>query len=181
MGLQLASLSSANLHLEKAEMSNFVPSTVAVFHSGNARQRSSAVQGELGRGRRARKRGYQVQVRFAEQVSAVNTLEGVVHANPGDAIVTGLFGEFWPVARGSFADKYQALSPQAMGAAGLYLSLPVDVVAVPMHAPFEVVLADGCSRLTGHAGDWLVDYGDGSLGIVNAAIFAATYELLEPA
>ena len=34
------------------------------------------------------------------------------------------------------------------------------------------------SKLTGGAGDWLVDYGDGSLGIVSQAIFATTYEIV---
>jgi len=47
-----------------------------------------------------------------------------------------------------------------------------------MQQPFEVQLADGVSSLTGHAGDWLVDYGDGSLGIVAQDIFATTYEIL---
>jgi len=40
------------------------------------------------------------------------------------------------------------------------------------------MLADGVSRLSGHAGDWLVDYGDGSLGIVSPGIFATTYEII---
>jgi hypothetical protein len=48
-----------------------------------------------------------------------------------------------------------------------------------MDTPFKVVLADGVSHLTGRAGDWLVDYGDGSLGIVTQAIFATTYEILD--
>ena len=42
----------------------------------------------------------------------------------------------------------------------------------------KVLLADGISRLTGRAGEWLVDYGDGSLGIVSEAIFAATYDII---
>ena len=107
------------------------------------------------------------------------TLEGVVHASSGDAIVTGPFGELWPVPSGSFAGKYQAVSPLEMGAPGRYMSLPIDVVAVRMGAPFEVVLADGHSRLRGRAGDWLIDYGDGNLGIVNADIFDAMYDILE--
>ncbi len=41
------------------------------------------------------------------------------------------------------------------------------------------MLADGVSHLNGHAGDWLVDYGDGSFGIVTQAIFATTYEILD--
>lgn len=165
-----------NLHREKAEM-NDIPSKLAVFHSGSDKDCSAAVQRELGRAVRARKREHPVQVRFAQHPSAVETLEGVVHAKLGDAIVTGLFGELWPVPSASFAGKYQAVSPLVMGAPGLYLTLPIEVLAVPMDAPFEVVLADGHSRLTGQAGDWLIDYGDGNLGIVNAAIFDATYEI----
>jgi len=34
------------------------------------------------------------------------------------------------------------------------------------------------SRLHGHPGDWLVDYGDGSLGIVSRTIFPTTYEII---
>jgi hypothetical protein len=58
------------------------------------------------------------------------------------------------------------------------MSLPNHILALQMEEPFEVMLADGESRLTGRAGDWLVDYGDGSLGIVTQAIFATTYEIL---
>ena len=47
-----------------------------------------------------------------------------------------------------------------------------------MSEQFEVLLADGVSRLKGQPGDWLVDYGDGSLGIVAKAIFAGTYEVM---
>jgi len=155
-----------------------IPSTVAVFHSGNNNDRLDTAQDALCRGVRARKRAYPVQVRFAEHVCEVATLEGVVHARLGDAIVTGPFGELWPVPSGSFAGKYQAVSPLEMGAPGLYMSLPIDVVAVRMDAPFEVVLADGHSHLRGRADDWLIDYGDGNLGIVNADIFDATYDLL---
>jgi hypothetical protein len=42
-----------------------------------------------------------------------------------------------------------------------------------------VLLADGVSRLNGRPGDWLVDYGDGSLGVVSPAIFAVTYDLVD--
>jgi hypothetical protein len=59
------------------------------------------------------------------------------------------------------------------------MSLPNRILALQMDTPFKVVLADGVSHLTGRAGDWLVDYGDGSLGIVTQAIFATTYEILD--
>jgi hypothetical protein len=52
------------------------------------------------------------------------------------------------------------------------------VFAVPMKQAFEVLLADGESKLAGRAGDWLVDYGDGSLGIVSSRVFDSTYEIV---
>ncbi len=156
---------------------NDIPSPAAVFHSSSEKEGSASFQSVLDRAVRARKRAYPVQVRFAEDAAAVDTLEGVVHATLGDAIVTGLFGELWPVPGASFAGKYQAVSPLQMGAPGLYLSRPIEVLAVPMEVPFEVVLADGRARLTGQAGDWLIDYGDGNLGIVNTTVFDATYEI----
>jgi hypothetical protein len=50
-----------------------------------------------------------------------------------------------------------------------------------MDGPFIVVLADHVSRLSGKAGDYLVDYGDGSLGVVAPRVFATTYEILDGA
>jgi len=62
---------------------------------------------------------------------------------------------------------------------GRYVSVPNNIMAVPMAEPFEVLLADGISRLNGRAGEWLVDYGDGSLGIVSEDVFAATYDITD--
>ena len=157
------------------------PATVPVFHSGGNKGVPEAAQANHRRGVRARKRAHIVQVYFADHPCEVGTPEGIVHAKPGDAIVTGMFGEHWPVERDFFDVKYEAVPPLKTGVPGSYLSLPIEVVATPMHAPFEVVLADGHSRLHGQAGDWLVDYGDGNLGIVNADIFKATYEIMEEA
>lgn len=156
-----------------------IPAGVPVFYSGSNQGSAEAVQAAPRQSVRARKRVHTVQVRFVDQACEVETLEGIVHAGAGDAIVTGIFGEPWPVGRDSFGNKYQPVPPLEMGAPGNYLSLPIEVVATQMHVPFEVVLADGISQLRGQAGDWLVDYGDGNLGVVNAAVFDATYELLE--
>ena len=70
------------------------------------------------------------------------------------------------------------MPPTPAGQPGRYTSLPNRILALPMTDVFEVVLADGVSKLSGHPGDWLVDYGDGSLGIVSRAIFSTTYEIL---
>jgi PGDYG protein len=127
----------------------------------------------------ARKLEREVHVRFAPSACTVQTREGLVHAKSGDAILTGIAGETWRVSRAHFANKYRPVPPLSAGEAGAYISLPNRILALQMQEPFEVLLADGESRLRGRAGDWLVDYGDGSLGIVTQAIFATTYEILD--
>jgi hypothetical protein len=127
----------------------------------------------------ARKLEREIHVRFAPAACTVQTTEGVVHAKAGDAIVTGTAGETWRVSRAHFPHKYRPVPPVLGGEAGPYVSLRNRILALQMQEPFEVVLADGISRLTGRAGDWLADYGDGSLGIVTQAIFATTYEILD--
>ena len=92
--------------------------------------------------------------------------------------MTGMAGELWRVSRTRFAQKYRPLTPTFAGQPGTYISLPSRVLALQLDEPFMVVLTDDVSELKGRAGDWLVDYGDGSLGIVASRIFARTYEIL---
>ena len=126
----------------------------------------------------ARKLVREIEARFTPVPCTVQSREGVVHARPGDAILTGVSGEHWRVSRERFAEKYRPVPPTIAGESGRYASLPYRIMAVPMKEAFEVLLADGVSRLRGSAGDWLVDYGDGSLGIVSPPIFATTYEII---
>ncbi len=127
----------------------------------------------------ARKLEREIDVRFTPIACTVQTSEGLVHAGPGDAIITGTAGEHWRVSRARFADKYRPVPPTVAGEAGRYVSLPNRIMAVRMTEAFEVLLADGVSRLSGRAGEWLVDYGDGSLGIVSRPIFATTYLIVD--
>ena len=127
---------------------------------------------------RAKKRTSQVQVSFCKTDSLIDTLEGEVHARAGDAIITGTQGEQWPVNPAHFADKYRAATGLEQGSDGSYVTLPIEVLALALGTEFTVILADGHSRLFGSAGDWLIDYGDGTLGIVAPAIFNATYEIM---
>jgi hypothetical protein len=126
----------------------------------------------------ARKIVREVDVRFTPTACTVKTREGLVHALPGDAIITSGPGEQWRVSRAHFAEKYRPVPPVKAGDDGRYTSLPNRIIAVQVHEPFDVLLADGVSQLSGQTGDWLVDHGDGSLGIVGAPIFAKTYELV---
>lgn len=156
-----------------------VRSRDAVSHAGAGARDADGAPLAPGRALRARKRVHPVRVEFAGAACAVDTLEGVAHARPGDAIVTGIFGERWLVRRGGFAEKYEPVAPLEAGAPGDYTSRPIEVMATRMPVPFEVALRDRDGRLRGQAGDWLVDYGDGTMGVVDATVFAATYDLLE--
>jgi hypothetical protein len=149
-----------------------------LFRSSGQRGYSSQISAEP---RRiiARKLEREIDVRFTAVACTVQTSEGLVHAAPGDAIITGTAGEHWRVSRARFSDKYRPVPPTVAGEAGRYVSLPNRILAVPMTEPFEVLLADGVSRLAGRAGEWLIDYGDGSLGIVSETIFATTYEITD--
>ena len=126
----------------------------------------------------ARKLEREVEVRFTDVDCIVRTPEGVVHAHPGDAILTGNGGHHWRVSHGKFSHKYRPIPPTVAGGSGHYMSLPYHILALQMRQPFDVQLADEVSTLSGQPGDWLVDYGDGSLGIVAHDIFATTYEIL---
>lgn len=123
--------------------------------------------------RRARKREVEVRVQFALAPGRLQTLEGEVQVRPGDAVVTGLHGERWRVSAGRFEAKYRpGPTPDR------YVSRPYEVHALRLEEACEVMLSDGLSTLRGRPGDWLLDYGDGSLGIVAAHLFDLTYELL---
>lgn len=125
-----------------------------------------------------RKLEREIQVRFARAAETVQTNEGLVHARPGDAILTGINGEHWRVSQERFPDKYRPAEQTAPGTDGAYISLPNRVFAVPMTTVFEVLLSNGETKLVGQPGDWLVDYGDGSLGIVSKRVFDLTYEVM---
>lgn len=125
----------------------------------------------------ATKKVIKVRVEFSPVPIVIETLEGPVLALTGDAIVTGKFGERWPVGRERFLTKYLPAGPTVSGEDGVYQSASNIVLALKMEEPFIVVLLDGVSLLTGKTGDWLLDYGDGSLGVVAAHIFSETYSV----
>ena len=152
-------------------------SSVPLYRSGGQPGYSSLISNDPRRVW-ARKLVREIEARFTPVPCTVQSREGVVHARPGDAILTGVSGEHWRVSRERFAEKYRPVPPTIAGESGRYASLPYRIMAVPMTEAFEVLLADGVSRLRGSAGDWLVDYGDGSLGVVSPPIFATTYELI---
>jgi hypothetical protein len=129
--------------------------------------------------KRARDYPVEVAVEFAAADGILTTREGPMQYRRGDALLTGIEGERWPVTRKTFDDSYQAVPPLRPGKAGRYCKRPRVVWAKSMRQPFTVTLDQGRGELRGEAGDWLVQYAPGRQSVVDAAVFARTYELLD--
>lgn len=124
---------------------------------------------------RVQKRAACVRVAFAKADGVCNTLEGPVRYRAGDAIVTGVRQEQWPIRRELFLKSYTPLPPTSLGEDGAYHKAPVTVWALRLTAPAEVPVGWQDDPLHGRPGDWLLDYGDGSRGVVRDEIFRDTY------
>lgn len=122
------------------------------------------------------KRSIPVQVEFAGAPGIVSTMEGDVSYEQGDAILSGIRGEKWPVARAVFDKTYTALVPGSHEKAGLFIKKPIPVWATRIDKRMTILLPDGRGRLEGRPGDWVVVSPDGSTWIVADEIFEETYE-----
>jgi hypothetical protein len=128
---------------------------------------------------RVRKRPVTRAVVFAPEDGVCRTLEGDVAYHAGDAIVTGERGEQWPVAREQFRASYRAVDPAREGEDGFYVNRPAILLARQLDAAGTVQAGTQDDILQGAAGDWIVEYQDGSHSIVRADIFGDSYEQIE--
>ena len=128
---------------------------------------------------RARKRAVAIQVEFAEIDGTLATQRGPVKYSTGDALLTGIEGERWPVARVTFDANYAPVPPIRPGKPGPYRKRPRVVWAKPMADAFDVTLDRDRGSLHGKPGDWLVQYAPSDFSVVGARVFAQTYELLD--
>lgn len=126
----------------------------------------------------ARQRPQIVAVAFAERAGSLDTLEGSVVFAAGDALLTGIKGERWPIPRQQFEQSFIPCPGQSSGQPGAYQRQPRQVSAAQLKQPTCITLSDARGSLSGKAGDWLVEYAPGDRAIVAADIFALTYELL---
>ena len=121
------------------------------------------------------KRPDPLEVAFAPADGVCATLEGPVRYRAGDAILTGSQGEQWPVRRDLFLASYEPVPPTAAGQSGSYRKLPSVTLALRLDNPVQVPVGWQDDPLLGRPGDWLLRYADGSHGIVQDAIFRASY------
>lgn len=121
-----------------------------------------------------------VTVEFAAAAGELMSLEGPNSYAVGDAIVSGATGERWVVSRERFDPKYRpADTTLAHGKPGAYRNIPSPVLARRMDEPFTLLRSAGGDRLTGSAGDWVMQYAPGDYGVVKAERFAKVYRLAD--
>ncbi len=126
------------------------------------------------------KRPISVRVSFALQDGTCQTLEGPVGYRIGDAVLTGVRGEHWPVRRDLFVASYSPVPPTVAGQDGLYRKNPSVALALQLDRDTRVPVGWQPDALHGHPGDWLLRYDDGSHGVLQDAIFRETYEAAPP-
>lgn len=119
-----------------------------------------------------------VTVVFAPTDGVVETLEGKVQCSKGDAILSGVEGERWPVSRPRFDMMYEPAGEFAHGGDGQYRKRSAAyTLAKQMDASFTVIVGQG-DVIMGQAGDWWMQYADGQQGVVADEIFRKTYQLI---
>jgi hypothetical protein len=114
-----------------------------------------------------------VRVEFAENEGFIDTLEGKVSYKKGDAILTGVRGEKWPVERDVFDRSYEPIKGSSLSEYRKKDGLVVH--AIQIKAAFRIHIHGGKEEISGHAGDWLVQYSEGDVGIVENSIFRESY------
>jgi len=142
--------------------------------------RGNALQlGKVNNALSVQKKAISVAVTFAETDGVCETKEGNVSYRAGDAIMTGVEGEQWPIVRSSFDATYEPIAPTRTGENGNYSKKPITVYALQMDEPFYVDVSWGSGRLEGKPGDWLLQYASDDYGIVSKSIFEKTYEIIK--
>lgn len=122
------------------------------------------------------KRPLPVTVEFAGRDGRVTTREGEVRYQAGDAILSGIEKERWPVPRACFFASYDPVAPLQAGDNGSYVKRHKAVWAWRSSASIEIELSGGRGTLRADAGDVIIDYGDCDLAVVTASIFESSYQ-----
>lgn len=121
-----------------------------------------------------------VEVSWAHHAGICCTLEGDMPYGAGDAIVTGVAGESWPVRADVFMDSYQACAPTVVGQDGRYRKRVLACLALRLESAVQVEMNAMGDVLKGNPGDWLLQYEPSRHGIVRNDIFERTYRILGP-
>ena len=121
----------------------------------------------------------QRNVSFAEEPGICETLEGPVRYDKGDAIITGNDGEQWPVSYVEFEARYKPSVVGNLGQDGLYEKVSRRALAVQLTDSKSVILSGSRGVLRGNKGDWIVDYGNQDLSVIQERLFETYYKVIE--
>jgi len=121
------------------------------------------------------KRPIEVRVEFAAADGVCETLEGPVRYHAGDALLTGIKGERWPVKRDTFLSCYEPVTPTRPGESGNYRKAPSVAYACRIERAQDVPVGWQDDPLHARPGDWLLQYPDGSYGVMQDSIFRESY------
>jgi len=116
-----------------------------------------------------------VQVIFARESGTLDTREGQVSFAPGDALLTGVEGERWPIKAADFQSTYEPVPPARAGQDGLYRKRAVHVDARQAARALSIPTHSASGSLQARAGDWIVTDDQGQSWVVADSIFRATY------
>jgi hypothetical protein len=116
-----------------------------------------------------------VPVEFATADGTCATLEGPVRFRAGDPILTGVQGERWPVGLDIFRASYEPVPPTRAGENGAYRKAPSISFALRLEQPRDVPVGWQNDPLHGRIGDWMLQYADGSYGVMRDDIFRDSY------
>ncbi len=126
---------------------------------------------------RYKKRRVLVSVSFAKEHGSLDTLEGRIEFEPGDAIVTATTNERWVVSRDRFDQMYEPDQTSSPWKDGMYWKKAEFVSATQQTEKFRVVIDGGI--LHGNCGDWLIEDGRKFKWVVSDVLFRNSYELVE--
>lgn len=118
------------------------------------------------------------QVKFANSAGTAETREGKVQFIAGDAILTGVEGETWPIEREKFLATYEEKPPTIFGLDGEYVKRPMRVLCLKVNDTLEIPLDGERGTLRAEPGDYLIQYHPGDLGVVGETIFHKSYQVL---
>lgn len=120
-----------------------------------------------------------VEVRFASEAGTIETREGPVDHDAGSAIVRGVEGEHWPLGVDRFGTLYEPMPGTTLGKDGTYRKKPARVYAKRiLAAPFCVKVGTPQQTITGHPGDWLIQYSRLKRSIISDSVFRLSYEVV---
>jgi hypothetical protein len=115
------------------------------------------------------------KIKFQNSSGIIATSEGPVRFDKGDAVAEDSDGSLWPIGRNYLEKNYKPAEELVFGQDGIYIKQSRSVIALELTENRRVDLANGRGILFGEVGDWLIDYGEGEVAIVNKDRFKALY------